>query len=628
MGEYYVRASRSRAKHGDIGRAFLRMAGTRMIDGLKSFLLAIWHLTKPYFNSRDIGEIRVWPFGTFRAQERWIGLFMLATVVLLALGGVALNVVLSYWNNNFYNALQAKDEGTFWSLLGLFCILATVWITRAVIAYVVRSYLVIRWRRVMTDLYLDRWMRNNAHYRMRFLGQKADNPDQRIQEDIDQFVTTTLTLFLGLLTSVVTLFSFAFILWNLSSRMTLPFTDITIPGFLFWVALIYSVAGTVGAHYFGRKLIHLNFMQQRYEADFRFGMARVREYGEQIALMEGDQAERSRLGRLFSFVVKNFLQLVGVQKILTAFTSGYGQAAVVFPFLLTAHNYFSGRVTFGDLMQTNQAFGQVQDALSFFVDAYSTVAAYKAIVDRLTGFDETMERATSVGSDTHLLTRSKAANGDLVVDGATLSTPTGETILTVPHLALEEGRETLIAGPSGSGKSTLFRAIAGIWPYAEGKLAVPADKKLMLLPQQPYIPLGTLREAVTYPAQEGAFDDAAIREALTAVQLPHLIPQLDESHAWQQRLSGGEQQRLAIARALLAKPDWLLLDEATAALDEPLEKAVYAVIAEKLPDTTVVSIGHRSTLNALHDRRIIMERRADGIFSPVATGQPMSSAPA
>ena len=598
-----------------------------MIDGLKNFLIAIWHLTKPYFNSRDIGEIRVWPLGTFRAQERWIGLFMLTTVVLLALGGVALNVVLSYWNNNFYNALQAKDEGTFWSLLGLFCILATVWMTRTVIAYVVRSYLVIRWRRVMTDIYLDRWMSNHAHYRMRFLGQKADNPDQRIQEDIDQFVTTTLTLFLGLLTSVVTLFSFAFILWNLSSKMTLPFTDITIPGFLFWVALIYSVAGTAGAHYFGRKLIHLNFMQQRYEADFRFGMARAREYGEQIALMGGDQAERSRLGRMFSFVVQNFLQLVGVQKILTAFTSGYGQAAVVFPFLLTAHNYFSGRVTLGDLMQTNSSFGQVQDALSFFVDAYSTVALYKAIVDRLTGFDETMQRAAAVAAETHMLNRHEAATGELNVDDATLSAPTGETILTVPHLALEAGHDTLIAGPSGSGKSTLFRAIAGIWPYAEGTLTVPAGKSLMLLPQQPYIPLGTLREAVTYPAQEGAYDDAAIRDALTAVELSHLIPRLDEAHPWQQRLSGGEQQRIAIARALLARPDWLLLDEATAALDEKLEKAVYKVIADKLPDTTVVSIGHRSTLNALHDRRVIMELQEDGIFSPVTTGLPVSSAP-
>ncbi|PXW56552.1 putative ATP-binding cassette transporter [Chelatococcus asaccharovorans] len=604
------------------------MAGTGMIDGLKNFLIAIWHLTKPYFNSRNIGEIRVWPFGTFRAQERWIGLFMLTTVVVLALGGVALNVVLSYWNNNFYNALQAKDEGTFWSLLGLFCILATVWITRAVIAYVVRSYLVIRWRRVMTDIYLDRWMSHHAHYRMRFLGQKADNPDQRIQEDIDQFVTTTLTLFLGLLTSVVSLFSFAFILWNLSSKMTLPFTDITIPGFLFWVALIYSVAGTIGAHYFGRKLIHLNFMQQRYEADFRFGMARVREYGEQIALMEGDQAERSRLGRMFSFVVQNFLKLVGVQKILTAFTSGYGQAAVVFPFLLTAHNYFSGRVTFGDLMQTNQAFGQVQDALSFFVDAYSTVATYKAIVDRLTGFDETMQRAAAVGADTHMLNRHEAATGEINVDDATLATPTGETILTVPHLALEAGHDTLIAGPSGSGKSTLFRAIAGIWPYAEGTLTVPAGKSLMLLPQQPYIPLGTLREAVTYPAQEGAYDDAAIRDALTAVELSHLIPRLDEAHPWQQRLSGGEQQRIAIARALLARPDWLLLDEATAALDEKLEQTVYKVIADKLPNTTVVSIGHRSTLNALHDRRILMERQEDGLFSPVPTGRPVSATPA
>jgi putative ATP-binding cassette transporter len=598
------------------------------MSGLGNFLLAIWHLTKPYFASREISEMRLWPFGTFRMQERWIGLFMLVTVVALALGGVALSVVLSYWQNGFYNALQAKDATAFWRLIGLFCVLATVWITRAVVAYVVRSYLSIRWRRVMTDRYLDRWMRDDAHYRMRFLGRGADNPDQRIQEDIDQFVTTTLSLFLGLLTSIVSLFSFAFILWSLSEKMTVPLLDITIPGFLFWVALIYSIAGTIGAHYFGRRLIHLNFMQQRYEADFRFGMARVREYGEQIALMQGAGAERRRLGGLFGFVVGNFLQLIGVQKILTAFTAGYGQAAVIFPFLLTAHNYFAGRVTFGDLMQTNQAFSQVQDALSFFVDAYSTVAAYKAVVDRLTGFDETMERATVVGTEQEKLARDTTAVDHVALEGVRLAAPTGETILNVPTLSLESGRETLIVGPSGSGKSTLFRAIAGIWPYAEGKLTIPAGKRLLVLPQQPYIPLGTLREAVSYPAEIGAYEDAAIRDALTAVRLPHLIDRLDDADVWQQRLSGGEQQRLAVARALLAKPDWLLLDEATAALDEPTEKAIYATLAEKLPDTTVVSIGHRTTLQAFHDRRVTIARNDDGTFTPTAEPLPVIAEPA
>jgi putative ATP-binding cassette transporter len=598
------------------------------MSGLGNFLLAIWHLTKPYFASREMGQMRLWPFGTFRMQERWIGLFMLVTVVVLALGGVALSVVLSYWQNSFYNSLQAKDAAAFWRLIGLFCILATVWITRAVIAYVVRSYLSIRWRRAMTDRYLDRWMRGDAHYRMRFLGRGADNPDQRIQEDIDQFVTTTLTLFLGLLTSFVSLFSFAFILWRLSEKMTVPFLDVTIPGFLFWVALIYSIAGTIGAHYFGRRLIHLNFMQQRYEADFRFGMARVREYGEQIALMDGARAERRRLGGLFGFVVGNFLQLIGVQKILTAFTAGYGQAALIFPFLLTAHNYFAGRVTFGDLMQTNQAFSQVQDALSFFVDAYSTVAAYKAVVDRLTGFDETMERATVVGTEQEKLARDTTAADHVALQGVRLAAPTGETILNVPTLALEGGRETLIIGPSGSGKSTLFRAIAGIWPYAEGKLAVPTGKRLLVLPQQPYIPLGTLREAVTYPAEPGTYDDAAIREAFTAVRLPHLIDRLDDMDTWQQRLSGGEQQRLAIARALLAKPDWLLLDEATAALDEPTEKAIYSMLREKLPDTTIVSIGHRATLQAFHDRRVVLAPNSDGTFTPAAQPLPVAAEPA
>jgi putative ATP-binding cassette transporter len=367
----------------------------------------------------------------------------------------------------------------------------------------------------------------------------------------------------------------------------------------------------------GRPLIGLNFEQQRYEADFRFSLARIREYGEQIALLRGESSEAQQLQGRFANVIRNFLQIVSRTKKLTALTAGYSQVSAVVPYVLVAPYYFGGKIALGGMTQTASAFSQVQSSLSFFVDAYSTIAEYKAVVDRLTSFDASVAYARDAQRfEKHVHLR-PGAGRDMELSNLLVGLPDGSMIVRVDHLTLRHGDSLLLTGPSGSGKSTLFRAISGIWPFGEGSVTIPDRQSMMLLPQRPYLPMGPLRTAVTYPASHDAYTDAEITEALRAAKLPQFANQLDEDRAWAQTLSLGEQQRLAVARALLAKPDWLFLDEATAALDEPTEEEIYRVIKERLPQTTVVSIGHRSTLAAYHDRRIDMKKTESDLSTPV-----------
>jgi putative ATP-binding cassette transporter len=384
-----------------------------------------------------------------------------------------------------------------------------------------------------------------------------------------------------------------------------------------WLGIAYAIIGTWLTHLIGRPLIRLDFRQERVEADFRFSLARLREYGEQVALLGGEGAEKARLGRSFGSIVSNYLQILNRRMKLTTFTAAYGQTSVVFPYILAAPSYFLGKITLGQFQQTAGAFARVEGALSFFINAYTTLAAYKATTDRLTTFNAAMSRAEALGLQAKRIAISEeSGTADLVIQELKLSLPDGRSIVQVDDLVFREGESVLVTGPSGSGKSTLFRALAGVWPFGEGRIRTPQGKTMLLLPQKPYIPMGTLRAAVSYPGLETTFDDGAIREALTAVRLGPLVDQLDADEAWSQRLSGGEQQRLAVARALLAQPDWLFLDEATASLDEPLEAEIYGLLAERLPSTTVVSIGHRSTLVAMHDRHVAMSARDDGMFEP------------
>lgn len=595
------------------------------MGGIKQALLQIWQLAYPFFTTRDRTEVRIWPFGTFRVQERWVAIALAVTVVAIEFAQVAINVRLSYFNRDWFNAIQDKDEARFWTLLlTVFCFWAAIYVASAIYQYALQSYLRIRWRRWMTTRYVGAWLGENTHYRMQMAGSGTDNPDQRIQEDIDQFIARTQTLTLGILSAASNLISFSIILWTLSRDFTIPGTTIAVPGFLVWGALIYAAIGTYVTHKIGKPLIRLNFEQQRYEADFRFSLSRLREYGEQIALLRGESAEREGLGRRFGNVIGNFLAIVSRTKKLTAFTATYFQVNAVIPYVLIAPYYFAGKIPLGGMTQTAGAFARVEGTMSFFINAYSTLADYKAVVDRLTSFDGAIDKARTLGASSHLLVQ-PGTTPELRIADLSLGLPDGRRILTTDAMVLRPGETALLTGPSGSGKSTLFRAIAGIWPFGDGRIAIPQGASMMLLPQRPYIPIGTLKEAVTYPGVQGAYDEGTIAEALKAARLPQLVERLQEEGFWAQTLSLGEQQRLAIARALLAKPDWLLLDEATAALDEPTEAEIYRMLAERLPETTIVSIGHRSTLIAFHERRIDMRPTRDGLFEPVDSRVPAAA---
>ena len=553
-----------------------------------STLALIWRLASPYF----------------RSDDKWMGRLLLGAVIAIELSLVAINVLLNAWNNRFYTALQNRNWNSFVYELGYFCVLAVVFIVLAVYQLYLNQWLQIRWRRFLTERYLSAWIDNGTHYRMQLVGEAADNPDQRIADDLQRFVEQTLSIGIGLLSSVVTLGSFVVILWGLSddAPLTIAGHVVPIPGYLVWAALFYAVAGTWITHLIGRPLIALNFDQQRYEADFRFNLVRVRENAEQIALLGGEAAERRRLLERFAAVMGNWYAIMTQQKRLTSFTSGYGQVSSVFPFIVISPAYFAGAIQLGELMQTASAFGSVQSALSFFVTAYRSIAEWRSVLARLDGFETSVAAGRAAGGLPPM--REAADAPALGIRDLDLRLPDGRPLGATADLAIKPRERVLVGGPSGAGKSTLFRAIAGIWPFGTGRIAVPRGARLMVLPQRPYLPIGPLHAAVTYPAPPEAFDRDAVREAVGAVGLPALADRLDEDAHWNRMLSPGEQQRLGIARALLHAPDYLLLDEATASLDEPAEATLYKLLIERLPGAAIVSISHRSTLAAFHPRRL------------------------
>jgi putative ATP-binding cassette transporter len=582
----------------------------------------ICRIADRYLDSQADSVIHIPFIGLVRAREGTIGTWMIAILIAINLAQVALNVRLSFFSRDMFNALEAKDAAAFWyQLFIIFTPLAAVFVAIALTEVLLQNVLTIRWRAFLNTYYVGEWLGDGAHYRMQLIGRGADNPDQRISEDLRKFVESTYSLSVGLMNQAATLVSFVAILWTISAGFTFPGTDIEVPGLLVWVCAGYAILGTWITHLIGRPLIALNFQQERVEANYRFSLARLREYTEQVALLSGEPAEREGLARRFGQIVDNYMRIVVRLIKLNTFTSAYFQANVVVPYILTAPYYFVGKISLGQMQQVVGAFSRVESALTYFIQIYTTLADYKAVLDRLTTFEGAIASAQRVGGESKLAVTS-AASRELRLKNLNVSLPDGRTLLHADGLAFRPGERTLMTGPSGSGKSTLFRAIAGIWPFGEGEVLVPQGQSMMLLPQRPYIPIGTLREAVTYPAHGQAYPDATIADALRAAMLPQIADKLDEERAWSQTLSLGEQQRLAVARALLAKPDWLFLDEATAALDEPTEAAIYKVIKEKLPQTTVVSIGHRSTLLGYHDRRIDLKRAENGLSTPVDMMQP------
>jgi vitamin B12/bleomycin/antimicrobial peptide transport system ATP-binding/permease protein len=564
------------------------------VKNISATLATVWRIASPYF----------------RSEDRWAGRGLLAAVIAIELSLVAIDVLINQWQNRFFNAIQDKDWDRFTWEMGVFCAIATPAVVLSVYQLYLNQWLQIRWRNWMTQHYLGEWLEGPNHYRMQLQGDAADNPDQRIAEDVKLFIERTMEIGIGLLSSIVSLASFVVILWGLSAAAPLHLfgNEFPIPGYLVWGALIYSVFGTVLTQWIGSPLVNLDFEQQQREADFRFNLVRVRENSEQIALMQGEPAERERLMGRFSRVISNWYGIMSRTKRLTAFTQSYAQAAVIFPYILVAPAYFAGKLQLGGMQQAADAFDRVYRALSFFVSVYRRLAEWRAVVARLDGFE------MSIVSSRHLAAspssvRITADSGKAVeLRQLLVRLPHGEPVVTAEALALRDGERTLITGPSGSGKSTLLRAISGIWPFGDGSVKIPAGASLMMLPQRPYFPLGSLHAAVVYPDAAGAFDIERVKQVLVDVGLPQLTERLHEEAHWNRMLSLGEQQRLGVARALLHAPAFLFLDEATASLDEPSEAALYHLLTNKLPSTTLVSIGHRSTLEAFHTRKLAVVR--------------------
>ncbi len=561
------------------------------IASYKQFLKDTWYLTKSYWQSEE----KLKAFG------------LLGIIVILTLGIVYMLVLLNSWNNSFYNALQNYQTEKIFDELIHFSWLAAIYIILSVYSYYLQQKLILNWRRWMTVRFLDIWLKNKTYYQLQMFGKDTDNPDQRISEDIRLFVEMTLSFGIGILKSLCTFISFVFILYQLSGPLTFSAfgREWVIDGYLFWAALIYSIIGTYITHIVGKKLVNLNFIQQRYEADFRFSMIRLRESAESVAFYKGEKQEQNIFCEKFSSLLSNFWKLVNKQKQLVWLNSGYSQIAIIFPFIAVMNRYLSKEITLGGLMQVSSAFGSVQGSLSYFIDMYVSIAQWQAVVMRLTFFARHMYEVND-SSKAFIVDRFAVSKEVEVID-MKINLPDGRVLLDNMNFKLERGKNVLIKGVSGSGKSTLLRSLSGIWPYVTGKINMPDASELMFIPQKPYLPLGTLRSVLLYPGNK-EFTDEQIKSYMKICRIGYLEDMLDVSADWSHVLSIGEQQRLAFVRAHLQQPIWLFLDEATSALDEETEAEMYLMIKKLLPATTVVSIGHRSTLNKFHEMQLYINK--------------------
>lgn len=550
----------------------------------RQFFRDVWYLTKSYWQS----------------EEKKKAFFLLGCIIALTLGVVYMLVLLNQWNNSFYSALQNYDAKKIFDELIHFSWLAAIYILLAVYSYYLQQTLILNWRRWLTTRFIDIWLQNKTYYNLQMFGKDTDNPDQRISEDVRQFVEMTLSFGIGILKAFCTFASFVVILYNLSGSLSFTFMGKTwtINGYMLWASLLYSVIGTYITHIVGRKLVKINFIQQKYEADFRFSMIRLRESAESVAFYRGEAQEGSVFKLRFKMLLDNFWKLVNKQKQLVFLNSGYSQIAIIFPFVVAMNRYLTKEVTLGGLMQVASAFGRVQDSLSYFVDMYSSIAQWQAVVMRLTYFGRHMHEVSQQAERFHV---ERFAAADVVeVSNMQINLPDGKPLLENLSFTLHPGHNVLIKGVSGSGKSTLLRAISGIWPFVDGKIFLPERDKLMFIPQKPYLPLGTLRAALNYPGNK-PIDDTELIYLMDLCQIGYLKDKLDLEADWSHVLSVGEQQRLAFVRAHIQQPQWLFLDEATSALDEDTEATMYSLLQERLTQTTVVSVGHRSTLNKYHE---------------------------
>ncbi len=595
------------------------------------FVRRMMKIADPFFDASTPAAFHIRPFAPFTMTMGNYARLCVVLLVIINQGQVAISVWNNFFSNQFGNAIQVPDEEhrvAFWHLLlTVFPLIAGSAILSNLIEYAIASNFTLQWRRWMTASYTARWLTNSMHYRMALAGSTADNPDQRISQDVGAFINGTglgslpggtgsvgfYNYTLSAIQTATNLVSFSIILWTISRTMNMTLGGVAVPGLLFWVAIAYALLATGLIHLIGRQLAGLLFRQQTVEANFRFDLARAREFGEQIALLRGEPQEIKRAGSVFQTVFMTLKRIILIRLRLIAFNSLYGQISGLIPYFVIAPFYYAKQVTFGVFNQAADAFGSVNGAMNFFVNNYIGFADFRSTVDRLTSFDEAFARVDADRASDKGVHVTMGADATLSMPGLALKLPNGQNLLGADGLVLVPQESTVVVGLSGSGKSTLFRAIAGLWPYGSGEIKQPDHASLMLLPQRPYLPMGSLRDAVAYPRAGGDIDDAILRDALTTVGLPAFASRLDESDNWQMRLSGGEQQRIGVARALIAKPDWLFLDESTASLDEQSEAGLYGALAKALPGTTLVSIGHRSTLAAFHKRRIEVKKGADGV---------------
>lgn len=554
----------------------------------RAFLRDLWALVKPYVAS---------------SEERWSARGLLALVVSLDLVTVVVSYRITEWYSTFWNALQSYDARAAVHQLFVFALLVTPYLVASVYQVYFTQMLQIRWQRWLTRRYLAAWLADDAYYQMQALGDGTDNPDQRISEDLSIFTRQSLELFIGLLGSVATVAAFLSMLWGLSEQATLPFQGraFVLHGYLVWAAIVYSFLGTVATAWVGRPLIKLNFDQERYQADFRFSLVRLRENSESVALYGGEAREQRLFLARFAEIFDNFWRIMGRTKRLNWWTSGYQQTAIIFPVLVSLPAYFAKAIGIGVIMQISSAFAQVQGALSFVVSSYTGLASWHAVVDRLRYFGQAMDRVKLTREQHHNLTRRDA--GALRVSTLDVGLPDGRVLVRGLDLTVHRGERLLVTGPTGCGKSTLLRAVAGIWPYAKGEVEMPTRDRVLFLPQRPYLPLGTLEDVLVYPFG-GTWAIDELEELLLEVHLPQLHGALGEDRMWSHVLSLGEQQRLAFARVLLQRPAWIFMDETTSALDEPGEAELYRILLARLPHAGIVSVGHRSSLLAFHQRRL------------------------
>ena len=567
------------------------------------FWLAFLRLAGPYFNS----------------EERWFARLLLAGVVALTLLQIGIAVRINIWNKDFFDALDKRDWGLFLGQMRTFALLLAAAMGIAVYQAYVKQLLQLRWRRWLTNALVERWLAEKRYYHLNFIGGGVDNPDQRIAENTKHAVDMTVEFAIGLLNSMLTLISFIGILWALSGtlHMTVSGIPIAIPGYMVFAAILYAGVGSGLTYLVGRPIVTANIRTNAAEADYRFSLMRVRENSEAIALIHGENDENKGLGAYFTEVLASSMGLMRSQRRLMWLTSFYASVGWVYPTLVASPRFFSGAITLGVLMQITAAFGQVQTALNWFVDNFPKLAEWRSHAERLLEFDaalELMGEATSESGEVTTILLSEGDSGVEVLRFRELSIThiDGNVIMGDANTEIARGEKVLIVGPSGSGKSTLFRAIAGLWPWGAGKIILPDRSKMMFMPQRPYLPLGTLRQALCYPASVRRFPIVEVKAALRRCGLEALMARMNDRERWDRVLSGGEQQRLAFGRLILHKPDWVFMDEATSALDDDSQKSMMGLFSKELAGATLISIAHRAGLDAFHDRTLTLVESVDG----------------